>query len=81
MVDATALGAVVAIRVGSSPSISKFYIWKVNSDGSESCLENSEYREVWGSTPQLSASFVDVIGSNPIAFFTWHSCLFYRCTI
>ena len=26
MVDATALGAVVVIRVGSSPSISKFYI-------------------------------------------------------
>lgn len=25
MVDATALGAVVEIRVGSSPSISKFY--------------------------------------------------------
>ena len=61
MVDATALGAVVEIRVGSSPSISKFYIRKVNSDDSEARLESDAYLTVWGLTPQLSANLWDVI--------------------
>ena len=45
MVDATALGAVVVIRVGSNPSISKFYT-ESPEVGSSHGLENRSNRKV-----------------------------------
>lgn len=60
MVDATALGAVVEIRVGSSPSISK-YITESPEVGSSHGPENRSNRKVNRSMRCDSANLWDVI--------------------
>ena len=62
MVDATALGAVVVIRVGSSPSISKFYIRKI----ARVDYWNGHVKPLWD-------EIFSIVGSNPTSstiFFT-----------
>ena len=54
MVDATALGAVVEIRVGSSPSISKFYIRKI----ARVDYWNGHVKPLWD-------EIFSIVGSNP----------------